>query len=257
MALAYAAMQSASGTECAMTIMGQINVRSRTGILSGQPTRKLSLEGAVPSFKGDRETVRVNNLSRTGMLLETGAPLSIGEPLQILLPEGDYCSAIVVWANEFLFACEFERTLSTATISRIRLQGPKSELPDGRDDRLAPETGNVCIEETLGNRLKRLRRERGFSMVHFASRVGVSKPTLWKWEKGTVFPRQDMIGVIARALGVSEKELIYGNGPQGEQRAGASAPVMGTVQDAIVAKKAELAQIMGVTPDRIRILVEA
>lgn len=237
-----------------MTIMGQINVRSRTGILSGQPTRKLSLEGRAASFKGSKEAVFVNNLSRTGMLLETSAPLSVGEPLQVLLPEGDFCSAIVVWANESIFACEFERTLTTATISRIRLQS--SNQPRVRQENDAP-SGEEISNETLGDRLKRLRRERGFSMVHFASRVGVSKPTLWKWEKGTVFPRQDMIGTIARTLGVPEKELIYGAETRMGQRELAEMPVPGTPQDAIALKKVELAQIMGITADRIRILIEA
>lgn len=237
-----------------MTIMGQINVRSRTGILSGQPTRKLSLEGATASFKGGQEAVYVNNLSRTGMLLETSAPLSVGEPLQILLPEADTCAAIIVWANETLFACDFERTLTTATISRIRLQ-TRNEQPQPHVNHQLPST--VAKDETLGERLKRLRRERGFSMVHFASRVGVSKPTLWKWEKGTVLPRQEMIGVIARVLGISDKELVYGSKRQISQSPRVIANDFATSGDAIVAKKAELAHIMGINADRIRILIEA
>lgn len=236
-----------------MTIMGQINARSRTGILSGLPTRKLSLEGATASFKGGQEAVYVNNLSRTGMLIETSAPLSVGEPLQILLPEGDTCSAIVVWANETLFACDFERTLATAVISRVRLQ--RSREP--RDCRPTPAAHRENPEETLGDRLKRFRRERGFSMVHFAGLVGVSKPTLWKWEKGTVLPRQEMIGTIAQVLGVSDKELIYGSKTQTPQHVQTVAPHFNNSGDAIVAKKAELARIMGITPERIRILIEA
>lgn len=237
-----------------MTIMGQINIRSRTGIMSGQPTRKLSLEGTTASFKGGQEVVHVNNLSRTGMLLETGAPLSVGERVQILLPEGECCSAIVVWANETIFACEFERTLTTATISRVQLQSPPE--PHIGNKNHIPRV-DEHPKEVLGERIKRLRRERGFSMVHFASCVGVSKPTLWKWEKGAVFPRQDMIHVIARALGVSEKELIYGNVRQVEQREQAGSPAHETSGRAIAAKKAELADIIGIDPDRIRILIEA
>lgn len=252
-----------------MTIMGQINVRSRTGILSGQPTRKLSLEGQLPSFKGGKEAVYVNNLSRTGMLLETNAPLSVGEPLQVLLPADEVCSAIVVWANETIFACEFEKTLPTATISRIRLQTPNEPRPlqgNGIANENESTHQDEGSRETLGDRLKRLRRERGFSMVHFASRVGVSKPTLWKWEKGTVFPRQDMIGVIARVLDVPEKELIYGSrhrtGPRDTATptpatSARSTSTRAMLQDAIDAKRAELAQIMGITPDRVRILIEA
>ena len=236
-----------------MTIMGQINVRSRTGILSGLPTRKLSLEGATASFRGGKEAVYVKNLSRTGMLIETSAPLSVGEPLQILLPEGDACSAIVVWANEMLFACDFERTLATGTISKIRLATSQEQREPG----VAIPAGGESLEEALGERLKRLRRERGFSMVHFAGCVGVSKPTLWKWEKGTVLPRQEMIGTIARVLGVSDKELIYGSKRQVSGNSRMNVKEFDNSGDAIVAKKAELACIMGITPDRIRILIEA
>ncbi|HKR91200.1 helix-turn-helix domain-containing protein [Novosphingobium sp.] len=238
-----------------MTIMGQINVRSRTGILSGQPTRKLSLEGSAASFKGGGEAVHVNNISRTGMLLETSAPLSVGEPLHLLLPEGSTCTAIVVWANETVYACEFDKTLTSATISQIQLQSaPIAHVMRANGSSRTRGRGG----EALGERIRRLRRERGFSMVHFASCVGVSKPTLWKWEKGAVFPRQDMIGVIARTLGVPEKELIYG---EDAVQAGHGQPLAsGTFalpDKAIADKKSELALIMGISPERIRILIEA
>lgn len=237
-----------------MTVMGQINLRSRTGFLAGQPTRKLSLEGATASFKGEGEAVYVTNLSKTGMLLETNAPLSIGEPLQVLLPEGETCSASIIWANETIYACEFERSLAIAAIRKVQLQSPP-------ETRVGSEKALIGIDEnpaeTLGARIKRLRRERGFAMVHFASRIGVSKPTLWKWENGTVFPRQNMIQTIARVLGVPEKELIYGSKRPIRQHEQLPMTVFESSGKAIAAKKAELANIIGVTPCRIRIMIEA
>ena len=237
-----------------MTVMGQINFRSRTGFLSGEPTRKLSLEGTAASFKGGQEAVYVTNLSKTGMLLETNAPLSVGEPLQVLLPEGETCSATVVWANETIFACEFERSLTIATVSKVQLnRKPKSNLSD--------ENAIVRVEEnpgeTLGERIRRLRREQGVSMAHFAARIGVSKPTLLKWEKGMVLPRQTKVRGIARALGVPETELIYGSKRQVRQHDELPATVLENSGSAIAAKKVELANIMGVTPGSIRIIIEA
>lgn len=237
-----------------MTVMGQINVRSRMGVMRGQPTRKLSLEGTIAAFKGGNEVVYVNNLSRTGMLLETAAPLSVGEPLQILLPEGDSCSAIVVWANESMFACEFGRALNTASIKRIQLQSPpERRAGNEKDHMLADEKQG----ETLGERIRRLRRKRGYSMVHLASRIGVSRPTLWKWEKGSVFPRQDMIQVVARVLGVPERELIYGSQQQIGQREQPRVAPLQTPDKMIAVKKAEIADLIGVDPSQVKILIEA
>ena len=237
-----------------MTYMAQINLRSRTGFLHGEPTRKLSLEGGAASFRGERETVLVSNLSCTGMLLETDAPLSVGEPLQLLLPEGKSCAATIVWSSETLFACTFENQLSVATISKIKLQTPPgARVNDGNG--LHPIED--IPEETLGERIKRLRRAKGIGMAHFASCIGVSKPTLWKWEKGTVFPRQHMTQAIARELGVHEKELIYGSGHQVGRRAQMSATTGETSGQEIATKKAELAHIFGVSPNRIKIMIEA
>lgn len=237
-----------------MTVMGQINFRSRTGFLSGEPTRKLSLESAAAAFKGGQETVYVTNLSKTGMLLETNAPLSVGEPLQVLFPEGKTCAATVVWANETIFACEFERALTTSMVSKVQLN--RQPRPRAGD-----ENAFVRVEEnsaeSLGERIRRLRREQGVSMAHFAARIGVSKPTLLKWEKGSVFPRQNMVQVIAGVLGVPEKELIYGSKPQVRQREQLPTAVLETSGSAIAAKKAELANIIGVTPSSIKIIIEA
>lgn len=190
-----------------MTIMGQINVRKRTGMSRGEPSRKLSLEGAEPSFKGEYDPVQLFYLSRTGMLLETDAPLSVSEPLDVLFPEAEACTATVVWANEDLFACRFEKELKTATISGIKLQSPHKQAPNPLDELFNREEGP---DETLGQRITRLRQNRGYTIVHLAGRVGVSKPTLCKWEKDAVYPRQNQVQAIARELEVSEIELLYG-----------------------------------------------
>ncbi|CCA92105.1 helix-turn-helix domain-containing protein [Novosphingobium sp. PP1Y] len=226
--------------------MAKINLRSRTGYLHGQPTRKLSLEGTAASFKGQRESVSVTNLSKTGMLLETSAPLSVGEPLSILFPEGETRNASIVWAAETIFACEFEKALSIATIRKVQLQSP----PEPRADEEA------VTSETLGARIKRLRRERGFGVDHFASQIGVSRPTLWKWEKGTVSPRQNMVQTIARVLGVPERELLYGKRPDMVQDEARQVTAFDASSSVIASKKVEIAQLIGVDPHRVRILIE-
>ncbi|AIT79405.1 DNA-binding protein [Novosphingobium pentaromativorans US6-1] len=226
--------------------MAKINLRSRTGYLHGQPTRKLSLEGTAASFKGDRESVSITNLSKSGMLLETSAPLSVGEPLMVLFPEGETRNASIVWAAETIFACEFDKALSIATIRKVQLQSPP-------EPRSAEETAS---SEALGARIKRLRRERGFGVDHFASHIGVSRPTLWKWEKGTVSPRQNMVQAIARALGVPETELLYGSKPAPVRQDSPAATAFEASSSVIASKKVEIAKLIGVDPNRVRILIE-
>lgn len=243
-----------------MTVMGQINARSRpAGRPYDEPSRQLRLEGAQASFEHEHDAVSVTNVSRTGMLLDTRVPLSVGDPLQILLPDEAPFMAIVVWASETVFACEFERSLTASMISKVKL-ARVPESPKGVPmTRTAPETpdSETWGTETLGERIRRLRLERGFGMTHFASRIGVSKPTLWKWEKSTVIPRTQMVQTIARALCVSEKELIFGNERQSiktnEQR---SSTVFDTRESAVAAKKEELAKLFGVCPSKVVVTIQ-
>lgn len=189
------------------------------------------------------------------MLVETTAPLSAGEILEILLPDSSCCPARVAWANENIFACQFSKPLKTATISAIKLQNPHEQNIADPVKELLRSDGTP--EETLGERLKRLRQERGFTMTYLASRVGVSKPTLWKWEKGTVFPRQDMIHEIAEVLGVSQLELLYGSKQQVRQREKKNFMPFQTAEEVISASKSDIAGVMGIDPSQIKILIES
>lgn len=238
-----------------MTIMGRINTRKRTGMVRGEPSRKLSLEGASPSFKGMHEAASVFYLSTTGMLLETDAPLSVGEPLEVLLPQAGNCMALIVWANESLYACQFDRALTTAVIGAVKLVHPPKQSDADLGGMLSRQ--DEAREETFGERLSRLRREAGFTMVYLASLVGVSKPTLWKWEKDAIHPRQRTVQSLARALGVSELELLYGTKSQLLQRDKEDRIASETAEEAIAISKAKVADIIGVDPAQVRIIIEA
>lgn len=65
-------------------------------------------------------------------------------------------------------------------------------------------------EASFGARLRRLRMQRRISLVGFARQVGVSKPTVWKWERDEVRPRQKSLAAVASILGVSERDLVFG-----------------------------------------------
>lgn len=97
--------------------------------------RLVTLEPSEDGRRADRHWVRlevdelsggvsitVQNLSATGLLIETSAGLLVGDELQVDLPHGGPHKAVVVWSNEHLFGCRFERPISRATISAARLR---------------------------------------------------------------------------------------------------------------------------------------
>lgn len=63
--------------------------------------------------------------------------------------------------------------------------------------------------DTVGKRIKHHREAAGFSQVEFASKIGVSKQTLYKYENDIItnIP-SDKIETAAAVLGVSPGELM-------------------------------------------------
>lgn len=56
--------------------------------------------------------------------------------------------------------------------------------------------------------LKRLRRERGMSQEELASRLGVVRQTVSKWESGSSFPDANLLVNLAAVFQVSADELL-------------------------------------------------
>ena len=59
--------------------------------------------------------------------------------------------------------------------------------------------------------LKTLRKKEGKSQTDLANAVGVSLLTIFRWENGKQQPRLDEIARTAKALNVSESELLNGS----------------------------------------------
>lgn len=67
-------------------------------------------------------------------------------------------------------------------------------------------------DETLGDRLRRLRRERGLSQEALAHMVGVSKSQVYLVEKGvTRAPHPGRLRAYAAVLGVTMEYLLHGD----------------------------------------------
>ncbi|NBC87946.1 MAG: helix-turn-helix domain-containing protein, partial [Alphaproteobacteria bacterium] len=94
-----------------------------------------------------------------------------------------------------------------------------------------------------GSRLNRLRRERGLTLADIAAVLGVSKPTVWAWEKGKAKPLPERLDAIAAALGVASEELA----DHGVRDAGGA-----LVHEC----RLRIASAFGILPRNVRIMVE-
>lgn len=72
----------------------------------------------------------------------------------------------------------------------------------------------VETSKPFASHLRSLREARGLSVRALADSVGVSKVTIWKWERGDNEPRARMATALARALEVSPGQLglVTGSG---------------------------------------------
>ncbi len=63
-------------------------------------------------------------------------------------------------------------------------------------------------DETIGQRIARLRKERGFSQQALAKKMGLVRVLISDYEKGRIRPYPEMVARFALAFGVSTDELI-------------------------------------------------
>lgn len=202
--------------------------------------RELRLETSGFVAGAGEANVIIHNISAAGLLLESELVLAKGERLALDLPEAGAVTAVVVWRSEHLYGCAFEQALSPAALAAAQLQG----FAPGMPSRPLGETAAIGGGEALGHRLNRLRREAGLTLADVAAALGVSKPTVWAWEKGKARPLPERIDAIAEALGVPSEAL---------------APAFGTPRqiDALVAEcRARIAEACGTTPEAVKIMIE-
>lgn len=62
--------------------------------------------------------------------------------------------------------------------------------------------------EKIGQRLARLRKERGITQKELASELGVTQSHVSEWERGNLRLHGELIARLARILGVSADELL-------------------------------------------------
>lgn len=201
------------------------------------PRRMLRLEAEGLTANGDPAPVLVHNISASGLLLESEVPLASGERVDIALPHAGTTSARVIWASGSFFGCQFDTPISAAAMSAVQL---RSEVPDAAS--IAAQQAALA-GQSFGSRLQRLRKERGLTLSQLAIQLGVSKPTVWAWEQGKARPVEARMEALAQALDVPAWEMLLG-------RSSPSLPGL------ITRAKEQIASALGVTSDKVRIVVD-
>ena len=171
----------------------------------GEARRSLLLETNGIMANGGDANVTVHNISAAGMLLETDVQLNEGDGFEIDLPEVGRTEAVIVWGSGRLFGCAFKETVAEGALAATQLHAAIANPRGEPVERAAPSEGRH--PEPLGIKLGRLRRERGLTLAQVADALGVSKPTVWAWEKSKARPVRDRLPQIAEVLGVSGDEL--------------------------------------------------
>lgn len=206
-----------------------------------QPRRTLKLETSGVATDGAEANVTIHNLSAAGLLIETSLELRVGEALAIAVPDVGPVGAEIVWASESLYGCAFEQALGEAALAAAQLRG---EIPQIAGEATGPLKRPASVAgDSLGYRLNQLRRERGLTLAQVATALGVSKPTVWAWEKGKARPLPERIGAIAEVLGVSETDLAD---------AGGNDVGSGVVEQC----RLRIASEYGTSPGSVRIMIE-
>lgn len=205
--------------------------------------RALRLETSGLAPDGGEANVTIHNISAAGLLLETALELATGEQFALDLPEAGIVTAVIIWRSERLFGCAFDQPIGPAALAAAQLQG-LTIAPDA-----APAPPSLTMPEPrssqpLGVRLNRMRREAGLTLADVANALGVSKPTVWAWEKGKARPLPERLDAIAAVLGAVPNSLA-------ESHASDSIAA-GVIEDC----RQRIATACGTQPGSVRIMIE-
>ena len=69
---------------------------------------------------------------------------------------------------------------------------------------------DTASQDTIGARIRELRKSRGLSQQVLADRILTDKSSVSRWENDERIPNPDMIAAIAEILGVTPNYLMFG-----------------------------------------------
>lgn len=66
------------------------------------------------------------------------------------------------------------------------------------------------MNESIGNRIQKFRKEKGLTQEELAEKLGVSSQAVSKWENGASCPDIGLLPQLCRVLGITADELLNG-----------------------------------------------
>lgn len=106
------------------------------------PRHRLCLDAEAQTPAGRAEPVVVHELSRFGCLMESYAPVPVGELLQLRLPPSGSVDARVIWCCGSHMGCAFQRELSSAALSAALLKARPAREGEELPRRLRLQTSD-------------------------------------------------------------------------------------------------------------------
>lgn len=77
--------------------------------------------------------VVIHDISDTGMLIQSSAPMLVGASLEVELPHAGHVPATVVWTSGDFYGCEFDQRIPPAAVSAALLRSAPKERSAGAE----------------------------------------------------------------------------------------------------------------------------
>ena len=138
-----------------MAFTGRLSTLPKTANRRGFARRLLSLRGSASTAVETGIPILVQDLSRSGLLIQTREHLSVGDVLRVELPGNPVIEAKIVWQRGSLVGCRFREALSQGSFSAALL---RSEPVGTLSETTAPGLSDALFElQDLEQRVRSLR----------------------------------------------------------------------------------------------------
>lgn len=118
-----------------MSLPARFEETGEKGERRGSDRRELQLTITARVPESPELAVTIHDLSESGILLETLAPLASGQRFQILLPLAGAVETVVIWNSGHFYGCQFSETVPRAAVSAALLQSAPKDADAGATNR--------------------------------------------------------------------------------------------------------------------------
>lgn len=202
--------------------------------LGGSP--ELVLYSRPFPASGQRIPAVLHHLSSSGVLIECRHKFLAGDDVDIAFSETAIKAGEIRWIGSELYGFQFRKPTARPLIEGALASTFREATAEG---------GLTQIGETFGAKLQRLRVERGMSQTDVAKNLDVSAVAISHWESDQARPRHYRLPDLARVLRVREEQLSTHE-----------IALPQTVPEVLAMSRSQIAAIMGVEPDCVKISID-